>query len=183
MKIRKLLSTVLVTVLLLSLAGCGSIKLTAKGEDRVRITVSFEKSAALKRCPHFRETEDGILMHFNGTVWYRARLIGREEAEEISSLELMAESADIRVYLNPEASRDPAVSDPGEGDTFLYLLDLEGTDDTFVLFTTDGDPGELSYWNDFSACVTYTAGKTVTVPDCGFEVTDAFYAWQENTEE
>lgn len=175
----KITAALILTVLIiLSFAGCGSFTLSMKGEDGVKVTAEFEKKPSLQRCPHFTESGDGILMHFNGKSWYFARIIGKDEAAEIGSLELMAESSNIKVYLNADPDEYDPMREVGEGDTFFYLMTLEGTDDSFVLFTTDGTPAHGSYWNDFETCVTYKAGKQVTVPDTDFTLTDACREWE-----
>lgn len=180
MRHKKAAVLALILIMIVSFAACGAYELTAKGGDGVKVTVTFEKKPALQRCPHFTQSGDGILMNFNGTNWYYARIITKERALEISSMPLMAESTNIRVYLNTEPEEYDPMKDPGEGDTFMYLMTLDGTDENFVLFTTDGDPEYSSYWNDFGTCVTYAAGKDKTVPDTDFVLTDAFGEWREN---
>ena len=91
---------------------------------------------------------------FCGTlVVLQAEIVTAEECtERTSELQRTAESGNMTGYQHREDSPEPS----------LYVLDLEGTDDAYILFT-------VFMSDDFDHQIKYFVDDQETVPDMNFE--------------
>lgn len=149
---KKLIPVFLLSVLLLT--GCGAKKFSRENSDGTVTVIRYTSAVPFQRAPVFEVNGTSLYMEFNGITWYRASILSREEFERCPKDELVAESSNLTVY---RAANDVF--------QFHYFLDLEGTDEAFILFKSEADPLEPSIGKDFTTSVSYFTDETETVPD------------------
>ncbi len=108
------------------------------GKDNITTGASndIEKVSALARAPHFENNDGVVNMKFNGDSWYNARFASGDEVQkavEGDAWILVAQSSNIDAYQQLEPDY---VHSRGN---LLMVLDLEGSDDAFVMFRSASD--------------------------------------------
>ena len=141
---------------LVFLTSCGTHSIKVTGDDGVEAVITYTSAVAFQRAPVFERSGGTVYMTFNGRTWYGASIIGKAEAESFS--DPIAVSSNIKVYETGDENGFP----------FAYVLDLSGTDESFVKFLSNTSPAESDYGNDFTTSTEFSAGGTVTVPDTEF---------------
>ena len=144
-----------VAVVMCFLCACSDVSISRKNEDKTKTRVTAEGSFALARCPKFRAPFSSIIMSFNGIDWYEIRIISKQEYESIvNNYPYLAKSTNINVY----ASIDDYYP-------YIYVLDLEGTDDSYIQIDSTAYYLDGGYGMDFDYMVKYSVGLTYTIPD------------------
>lgn len=121
--------------------------------------IEYRSAFPLQRAPYFELSDQTLKMSFNGIVWYEASIVDEKTKEWVEEGEFICESSNMTVY---RASRHAEYA-------YAYLLTLNGTDDSVILFYTNDSPFEQGYGTDFSVSVRYFVDKEETVPDVVFE--------------
>ena len=155
MKKRHFLVLMIIMMITL-LAGCGDLNMKHKNEDKTTTTVTAQGSMALARCPKFEmDSSYGIRMYFNGITQFYIWILYGEELKQHLEMEPIAESSNLTVYVDPE-----------DDFPYHYVMDLEGTDDSYILFRSFEAPdASHTLATDFDGMLTYTVNGTETVPD------------------
>ncbi|MCR5637250.1 MAG: hypothetical protein K6F97_00150 [Lachnospiraceae bacterium] len=150
-----LFSSILATSLLLSSCGSTSSSVSTKNTDGTTTKIKYTKAAAFERAPYFTGSSKSVTMSFNGIDWYIASIISASEKAAFDDKELLAETSNLKEYS----------SDSGKNFDFSIILDLDGTDDSYILFETDSRINSNSMGNDFTTSISYFVDSTQTVPD------------------
>lgn len=159
MVIKKMLLLLLLVTVCICLSACGRRSVRRKNPDGTVTRIEYKSAATLQRAPYFEIADTSLCMSFNGTVWYEASIIDADTEKWVSDGKLICESSNIRVY---EANRHA-------GYEYAYVLALNGTKDSFILFYSDAEPHTGTYGNDFTTSVHYYVDKEETVPDLTFD--------------
>ena len=138
------------------LSGCGNLNMKHKNEDKTTTTVTAQGSMALARCPKFdMDRSYGIKMYFNGITQFYISILYGEELERYSDMDPIAESSNLTVYI-----------DYDDDFPYHYIMDIDGTDDSYILFKSwEGPDDHNTLATDFDGMLTYTVNDTVTIPD------------------
>lgn len=163
----------LIPLILLSLClvSCGEQALTRRNADGTKTVVRYRSAVPFERVPYYEYRNGALEMEFNGIVNYKLYILSAEEAAVYAERLPIARSSNLTVYENPDDEVFP----------YLYLLDLAGTDDSYILFVSSDDPAEFPpvssslsssdpdadypYALDYTMTISYHVGKTETVPD------------------
>lgn len=157
--LRKMMSVIMVLVLCLGLTACVKHNVRKKNPDGTVTRIEYKSAVPLQRAPYFELSGTTVKMSFNGTVWYEASVIDSKTKDWVAGGELLGESSNIKVY---RASLHAEYA-------FAYVLTLDGTSDSYILFYTDNEPTVHAYGNDFTTSIRYFVDKTETVPDLLFK--------------
>ena len=142
--------TAIFFAVIMFLTGCGG-SVTVRGEGDCPVYMVYTNGSSLARAPHF--FDDGVVVtkEFNGTEWYKARIITAEEGEElISEFELISESTNMKLL---------KISDESEW-SHIFLMEAG---DYFVRFDVAEEyPG---YSTDFNIGIKYYNDDEEIIPD------------------
>ncbi len=158
MNLKKLtcFSSILIVVpLLFSSCGNSGSSVSVKNSDGTTTKIKYNSAVPLARTPYFTSSSKSVTMSFNGIDWYIASIISASEKAAFDDKELLAETSNLKEYS----------SDSGESFDFSIILDLDGTDDSYILFETDSRINSNSMGNDFTTSISYFVDSTQTVPD------------------
>ena len=155
MKKTAFIALLLAAMIAVFLTGCGKQKIKYNNPDGTVTSIEFSSAAPFQRLPVFEVYGNSVNMKFNGITWYRAGIVSVSEAERYADKEVYAKSSNMKVY----------EADENEEFQYVYILKLEGTDESFICFETDADPYEASMGNDLTTEITYSVGGVSTVPD------------------
>ncbi|MDO4617168.1 MAG: hypothetical protein Q4B03_06900 [Lachnospiraceae bacterium] len=100
-------------------------------------------------------------MSFNGIDWYYAVVVTEEEREAlVSEHAFLSESDNMKVYTVGDTYSSPL--DHKINVKYVYVLDLDGTDDYYIYFEAQEAPEYVG--QDFTAGIQYFYGEVETVP-------------------
>lgn len=148
---RELWLFVVLIMLVIGASGC-TVKvknIKHKNPDGTVVTIRYENGAILERRPVFSNSGETVTMRFNGTAWYSVSILSAEEAAKFESIPAISRSSNVTAYENI-ASFDP------EGFKYQLLCSLEDTDDAYLLFCTNDEPGGLkTMGSDYETCIRF----------------------------
>lgn len=141
---------------LVMLTGCSMSTMTLKRDNPDGTTTIAEAKNPLPmmRQPTFKFNPKGLVMVHENVEWYEIEIAASETVESYREGKLIAESSNMKVYEAGDNSERQ----------YLYVMDMEGTKDSCMVFHTDANPEYQTVDNDFSG-VHYYVDKTETVPD------------------
>lgn len=162
-KIRRYLVLLVLFCMSVFLCACGGKKkVTVKNTDGTKTRINYENHGILTRAPVFTAGDKKVTMQFNGTEWFIATVIEDVELEPIAKQTLLAKSKNICVYENPE----------DEWYGYIYVLDLQGTDASYIAIYSMDAPDHHGYGTDFDYFISYTVDGVETVPDMEWELVE-----------
>ena len=113
-------------------------------------------------------------MTFNGIVWYSAYLANKSDIEKYNDYMLLAQSTNTKVYYEKDESDAKIKRD------FVYIMDMDGTDEGYIIFIASDSP--WNNYNDFDTGIQYLVNDKQTKMDTDFEILideQTFYDEQE----
>lgn len=159
-KIRRCIVLLVLFCMSVFLCACGGNKtLTVKNTDGTKTRINYENHGILTRAPVFTAGDKKVTMQFNGTEWFIATVIEDVELEPIKENKLLAKSENIYVYENPE----------DEWYGYIYVLDLQGTDASYIAIYSMDAPDHRGYGADFDYFISYSVDDVETIPDMEWE--------------
>lgn len=154
----RIMAAALVLCLALSLlTACGTVDYEFKISDKPKHTVRIncDKTAALARWPHFKESDNMISMSFNGETWYTLKIVSAESVEKfIGEVEPAAETSNMRLYYTDSVYYSCS-----------YIMDLDPEGRYFLKFDSNFWPEGLGYGDDFTTGIRYYLDETELIPD------------------
>ena len=157
--------------------GCSG-KISRKNVDGTVTKIKYESAVPLQRAPYFKEYTDHVDMTFNGMVWYSAYLANKSDVEKYDDYTLLAQSTNTKVYYEKDESDAKIQRD------FVYVMDLGGTDEGYIIFIAAYSP--WNNYNDFDTGIQYLVNGKQTEMDSDFEFLideQEFYDEQDRQEE
>ena len=127
---------------------------------------------------NFKEYTDHVDMTFNGIVWYSAYLANKSDVKKYDDYTLLAQSTNTKVYYEKDESDAKIQRD------FVYVMDLGGTDEGYIIFIAAYSP--WNNYNDFDTGIQYLVNGKQTEMDFDFEFLideQEFYDEQDRQEE
>ena len=145
-------------LILTDLFSGGTERLAVDNADGTELIIEWDNPGALTRAPHYSHNTGVITMNLNGRDWFSLQPLSAEEAQECADSGILcAESSNLKAY---------DLASEGEEPVYVYILDLEGTDEAFIRFDTSEGPDEpVSNSRAFSDFITYCVDGEPTVPD------------------
>lgn len=153
--------------------GCSG-KIAQKKADGTVIKIKYESAVPFQRAPYFEQYTDHVDMTFNGIVWYSAYLANKSDIEKYDDYMLLAQSTNTKVYYEKDESDAKIKRD------FVYIMDMDGTDEGYIIFIASDSPWNNN--NDFDTGIQYLVNDKQTKMDTDFEILideQTFYDEQE----
>lgn len=152
---------VLVCLCILLLTGCEGelLTITRKNADGTTTTMEcVEVYAFLDRVTHQYHVEDEKIIMRYGSMpnqGYTAEIISKEEKEAYDSKKILGKSINLTAYETNDNDKDYK---------YVYILDLQGTDDSYIKFSSSATPGEKRTDNNFAEHIKYYVDGQETIP-------------------
>lgn len=160
---KKDIFAVMLAVMLLTLAGCSHAGPGNFNSDGSFTTIEYKNPLPFSKAPVYRMEDSVLYMTSGGQVGFTARVMTGKDIAVYQELEPVAASSNLTVYRNGAEAEY----------AYTYILDLKGTEVSFVAFETDAEPEGDGSGKNFDINLTYRVGTLETVPDiAGLKKTD-----------
>lgn len=150
---KNILVCALMLFLLSALSGCTHTGPGNFNADGSFTSVEYKNPLPFMKGPVYRMEESVLYMALDGETLFTARVMSDKDIAAYESYGKVAESSNLTVY--------PV----GLHFAYTYILDLKGTDVSFICFETDEAPDGNGPGKEFGVNISYKIGKLETVPD------------------
>ncbi|MDD5924007.1 MAG: hypothetical protein PUC88_04380 [Clostridia bacterium] len=132
-----------------------------ENEDGTVTRISFDGYIPFLRAPKFSVSGNCVIMEFNNINWYTAEIVPAKFKDKYKSEEIIAQNDMFTVYENLDSYETDF--------EYVYFMRLNGTDCSYICFTTNESPFSSGTGNDFDTRIYYAVDNIYTVPNIEME--------------
>ena len=133
-----------------------------ENEDGTVTRITFDKYVPFLRVPSFSISGNCVDMEFNDIHWYTAEIVSAKFKDMYRTEEIIARNNMFTVYKNMDLYKTEF--------EYVYFMKLNGTECSYICFTTDAAPFSSGAGNDFDTRIYYSVDDTYTVPNLDIEL-------------